>query len=122
MRELVGKMVVIGSIGSGVGTWVGVQNVPRCAWVKTLPTDVSQQTWRLPFCWQRPFLPTRCEVQNAPPVPPPLYWTEFSRKNIAGRLTHARRDVSRLTKQTGVCGLCVLYFDSCDQLQGQRAV
>ena len=33
----------------------GVQNVPRSA-------CVSQQTSRLPFRWQRRFLPTRCEV------------------------------------------------------------
>jgi hypothetical protein len=58
------------SFSPEAGTWwdTGVQNVPRSAWVKT---DVaSQQMSRLPFCWQRRFLPTRCEVHSAPPLPP----------------------------------------------------
>jgi hypothetical protein len=46
---------------------VGVQNVPSSAWAKTYAT--SQQTLRLPFCWERGFLPTRCEVHSVPPVP-----------------------------------------------------
>jgi hypothetical protein len=38
----------------------GIQNVPCSAWVKTDDAaDVSQQTSRLPLCWQRRFLPTR---------------------------------------------------------------
>jgi hypothetical protein len=48
----------------------GVQNVPHSTWIKTdAAADVSQQTSRLPFYWQRRFLPTRCEVHSVPPVP-----------------------------------------------------
>ena len=44
----------------------GVQNVPHSAWVKT--DIVSQHTSRMPFFWQRRFLPTRCEVHSVTPV------------------------------------------------------
>ena len=36
-----------------------------------LPADVSQQTSRLPFCWQRRFLPTSLRGTFCTPVPPP---------------------------------------------------
>jgi hypothetical protein len=67
----------------------GEQNVPRIVWVKTNAASVWVKTnaasvWvktnaasvcistesRLPFCWQRRFLPTRSYIHSVPPVPP----------------------------------------------------
>ena len=40
---------------------------------------VSQETSRLPLCWQRQYLPTRCEVHFVPPVSPTgVHWECWS--------------------------------------------